>query len=127
MVNYDKGPGGYKQYQERFSNRKVGVANHGIPDLEDEVRGLVNDIQGVPWETLSNNEKVAVSNIAVDCANMICLVAVNEGKLRGREVAKIMKHISMLLLHETNEVEDPFDGMGLEMVLANEIDDLEFE
>lgn len=123
MTTEDNSPGGYKQYQEWFTTRKVGAANHGVPDFEEEIRGLVEDVENVPWQRLDENERIAVSGVATDTLALVCDIAMKEGEIDSSTGTSVIKHVSMLIASEMLGVDTAFAGPGLEMALADDLDD----
>lgn len=124
MVDYDPNPRGYEQYQDWFSTRKVGAINHGVPDFKDEIEELRDDIENIPWENLDGDEKVAVANIAMDACRAVCRVSNIQGDIEPKRGFSVMFHIASKLLNEVTETDDPFEGQGLGMVLADSVEDM---
>lgn len=127
MVEYSKGPNGYGRYQDWFTTRKVGAANHGVPDLEEELEGLIEDIENTNWDGLNDWETTQVANVAIDATRMICQVESYEGNIDAKTGYSIMFHISSKLIHEIMGVDNPFGEAGLKMSLASSVDDLDME
>lgn len=110
----------YTTYQDWFRTRKVGVVNHGVPDFKDEIEGLVDDIERVPWESLTDEEKVATANIAMDACCDTVIVCIRTDKVDVGNGIRVCFHIASLLFNMVTGTEDPMEGQGLSLALIKQ-------
>lgn len=117
MVKHTNNPSGYKQYQDWFTERRVGASKHGVPSIVDEIEGLREDINNVPWSTLTPEERVSIAVVANAATAMVVKVAHNQGDIEDTDMVSIMSKVDMSLFNAVTETEDPFDGGGMDLLL----------
>lgn len=113
MARIDAGQEDYQHYQDFFVTRKVGAVNDGVPDYKDEMKELADDIDRVPWNNLTDEEKVAVANTALDAAQIISRISIQRGEIQTKVGFATVNKIGGRLFNALTDTEDPFKEMGL--------------
>lgn len=108
---------GFERYRQLFTDRNVAISKHGVVGIVEEIEGILEDIERVPWSSLDEEERYSISIQAIESSKTASISAYNDGQIEERDIGVIVGNISTKTISEALLIEESLEGSGIELMM----------